>query len=62
MSPWEERVARSAHTRHAGDEDVKRSLRAANEEMKDWYTTCRRCGVTLAGTLAHLREHRCDGP
>lgn len=41
------------------DENAKEALRSFNEEQKDWYQTCPKCGRKVTGSLAKIKEHRC---
>lgn len=40
----------------------KKALADVNEKASDWSGTCQKCGKTITGTLAELREHICGAP
>jgi len=39
--------------------DAKERLSEVNEAAL-WRASCRKCKLTLKGTLAQMREHRCE--
>lgn len=32
-----------------------------NAQQNDWWGKCRLCGAKVQGTIAQIKEHKCDG-
>lgn len=43
-------------------EEQKEWLRGELEKMNDWTALCRKCRTVITGSLADIRNHKCEVP
>lgn len=58
MDDKAERIA-LLQRKHGASPETKDRIAEFNKTAKDWYGTCRKCGMELRGTLDEIRKCSC---